>query len=307
MKVCFVFPGQGSHYVGMFSPFLEKSEYRYYFQVIERILGKEFIDKIQNGPEEVLKDTRISQPAIFSVSAMLSDFLKKEGILAEYAVGHSLGEYSAFYYAEVYNFEDGLNLIKKRSEVMSEVAEKVKGGMWAILSGDLGEIENSVKESQKEGLNIFIANYNSPGQIVLSGENEAYDFWYQKMKDKIKRVVPLPVSGPFHSPLMKEAEEIFKEYLINFNFNKPKYKVFSSTTCDFVENNIKDILIKQFTGSVRWIETINSIYNLGIDYFIEVGPGKVLQGLIKKIIPEVKVLGIEKPEDLETLKGELGC
>ncbi len=308
MGIAFVFPGQGSQYIGMYSGFLSKKEFEKYFDVIKEILGKNFVERVEDGPEEVLKDTRVSQPAIFSVSCMLADYLKDNGIIPKCVAGHSLGEYSAFYSAGVFDFEGGLKLVKKRAEIMNEIAQKHDGGMWAVIGGNLEEIEESLKGFQGEELFLWAANYNSPGQIVLSGNRDAFNIWYSKMKEKVKRVISLSVSGPFHSPLMKEAEEIFKETLEGFKFDNPKLRVVSSTTASVVngEEEVKNILLKQFTNSVRWIDTVNyMIYNMGVNCFIEVGPGKVLQGLIKKINPDVKTLGLEKPEDLDNIKGEI--
>lgn len=303
----FVFPGQGSQYVGMFSDFLNRKEFAVYFDIVRELLGDEFIRKVQNGPEDVLKDTKISQPAIFIVSAILSDYVMENGIIPNYLAGHSLGEYSAFYAGKVFDFRTGLNLIKRRAEVMSDVAEKIAGGMWAVIGGELAEIEESLKELQKDGKSLWAANYNAPSQIVLSGEKEAFEEWYSKMKDRIKRVVPLSVSGPFHSPLMKEAEEIFSSYLQKIDFNDPKVPIVSSTSGDIVKDKegAKAILVKQFTSSVKWVDTINKLISLGEKVFIEIGPGKVLQGLIKKIDPNVKVFGIEKVTDFENIRGEL--
>jgi len=303
----FVFPGQGSQYVGMFSDFLNRQEFAVYFDIVRELLGDEFIRKVQDGPEDVLKDTKISQPAIFIVSAILSDYVMGNGIIPNYLAGHSLGEYSAFYAGKVFDFGTGLNLIKRRAEVMSDVAEKIAGGMWAVIGGELAEIEESLKELQKDGKSLWAANYNAPSQLVLSGEKEAFEEWYSKMKDRIKRVVPLSVSGPFHSPLMKEAEEIFSSYLQKIDFNDPKVLIVSSTSGDIVKDKeeVKAILVKQFTSSVKWVDTINKLISLGEKVFIEIGPGKVLQGLIKKIDPNVKVFGIEKVTDFENIRGEL--
>ncbi|HPU44132.1 MAG TPA: ACP S-malonyltransferase [Dictyoglomaceae bacterium] len=308
MKLAFVFPGQGSQSVGMYSSFLGKKEFESYFESIEKVLGKNFIEKVQGGPEELVKDTKVSQPAIFSISAMLSDFLMNEGIIPEYVAGHSLGEYSAFYSAKVFNFEEGLKIIRKRAEIMGEVANKVNGGMWAVLGGNLEEIKKSLVEIQKIGENLWASNFNSPDQVVLSGEISAFEKWHEGMKEKVKRVVPLSVSGPFHSPLMKEAEDPFKNFLENFPFKDPKIKVLSSTTLEFIEkdNQVKEILLMQLTNPVRWVETVNTLSKIGVDCFVEVGSGKVLQGLIKKITPEVKILSFEKPEDLSNIKGVLG-
>lgn len=303
----FVFPGQGSQYVGMFSDFLNRKEFAIYFDRVRELLGDEFIRKVQDGPEEVLKDTKISQPAIFIVSAILSDYVMENGIIPNYLAGHSLGEYSAFYAGKVFDFGTGLNLIKRRAEVMSDVAEKITGGMWAVIGGELAEIEESLGELQKDGKSLWAANYNAPSQIVLSGEKEAFEEWYSRMKERIKRVVPLSVSGPFHSPLMKEAEEIFSSYLQKMDFNDPKVPIVSSTSGDIVKDKeeAKAILVKQFTSSVKWVDTVNKLISLGEKVFIEIGPGKVLQGLIKKIDPNVKVLGIEKVADFESIRGEL--
>lgn len=310
MSVAFVFPGQGSQSVGMYSSVLSKKEFVYYFEIIEKILGEDFIDIVQNGSQEDIKDTKISQPAIFSLSCMLADYLMNNNIVPDCVAGHSLGEYAAFYSAGVFDFETGLRLIKRRAEVMSEVGEKQNGGMWAIIGGDLKEIENSLSDFREKPKLLWIANYNSPGQIVLSGNKEAFEIWYDNMREKVKKIVPLAVSGPFHSPLMEEAEGLFRGYLEEFTLGDPKIKVISSTTGNIVKNKeeVKSILLKQFTNSVRWVDTVSVMIDKeNISCFIEIGPGKVLQGLIKRIDPDVKVLGFEKPEDLDIVKGEIIC
>ncbi|MGB9858035.1 MAG: ACP S-malonyltransferase [Dictyoglomaceae bacterium] len=296
----FVFPGQGSQFLGMFSPFIS-SEFEPFINELQK-LDLNLLNIYEKGPEESIKETRYSQPAIFSVSSMLDYFLKKNNIIPDYVAGHSLGEYSAFYSAGIFNFSQGLALVYERGRLMHEISQEVSGGMWAIIGGDRKEIEESIRDIE----NLWIANYNSLEQIILSGKVESFNIWQEKMKNKVKRIVPLSVSGPFHCPLMKKAQEKFYELLKDFVFKDPQIPVISSTIGEEIKNGkeAKEVLVLQFTSPVLWVNTLSKLNSLGISEFIEVGPGKVLQGLIKKTLSSVKILGIENPKDLEKLKGE---
>lgn len=296
----FIFPGQGSQSLGMFSPFLS-SEFDSFINEIKK-LDLDLLNVYEKGPEELIKETRYSQPGIFSISSMLDYLLKKNDIIPDYVSGHSLGEYSAFYSAGIFDFSQGLALVYERGKLMHEVSKEVSGGMWAVIGGDKKEIEESIKDIE----NLWIANYNSLEQIILSGKVESFNIWQEKMKDGVKRIIPLAVSGPFHSPLMKKAQDKFQEFLKDFNFNDPKIPIISSTTKEEVKTGkeAKEILILQFTSSVFWVDTLFKLSSLGVSEFIEVGPGKVLQGLIRKTLNSAKILGVEAPKDLEKIKGE---
>ncbi len=295
----FVFPGQGSQFLGMFSPFLSSCEFSFFISEVQK-LDSNIINIYEKGPEELIKETQYSQPAIFSISCMLDYFLKKQNIKPDYTAGHSLGEYSAFYSAGIFDFSQGLSLVYERGKIMQEISKEVLGGMWAVLGGDRSEIIESLKNVK----DLWIANYNSTEQIVLSGKREAFNEWQERMKEKVKRIIPLSVSGPFHCPLMKRAQDKFYEFIKDFIFNDPKIPVVSSTTREEVKTGkeAKEVLILQFTSSVFWTDVLFKLRNLGVSEFIEVGPGKVLQGLIKKTLPLAKALGIENLQDLKKIK-----
>ncbi|MCS7202416.1 MAG: ACP S-malonyltransferase [Dictyoglomus sp.] len=296
----FVFPGQGSQFLGMFSPFLDFQEFFSFISEIRK-LDLNLIDAYENGPEDVIKETRYSQPAIFSISSMLDYFLKNRNFKPDYVAGHSLGEYSAFYSAGIFDFTKGLLLVYERGKIMQEISKEVSGGMWAVIGGDREEILESLKHFE----NLWVANYNSLDQMVLTGDTNDFNKWQEKMKDKVKKIVALAVSGPFHSPLMKKAQDRFYEFLKDISFCDPQIPVISSTTKEEVKKGkeAKEILLLQFTSSVFWTDVLFKLNNLGVCEFIEVGPGKVLQGLIKKTLPLVKILGIEKPQDFEKIQG----
>ncbi|MCX7845848.1 MAG: ACP S-malonyltransferase [Dictyoglomaceae bacterium] len=295
----FIFPGQGSQFLRMFSPFLAFSEFSSFISEIQK-LDLSLIDIYEKGPEELIRETNYSQPAIFSISSMLDSFLKMNNYKPDYVAGHSLGEYSAFYSAGIFDFSQGLLLVYERGKIMREISKEVSGGMWAIIGGNKEEIEESLKNFE----NLWVANYNSLEQIVLSGDRDDFNKWQEIMKDKVKKIIPLLVSGPFHCPLMKKAQDRFYNFLKDISFNNPEIPVISSTTKEEVKNGkeAKEVLILQFTSSVFWTDTLYKLRDLGIYEFIEVGPGKVLQGLIKKTLPSVKILGIEKPQDFERIK-----
>lgn len=301
MMRAFVFPGQGSQFLGMFSPFLNSSEFSFFISEI-RNLDSNLINIYEKGSEELIRETRYSQPAIFSISSMLDYFLKKNNFKPDYTAGHSLGEYSAFYSAGIFDFSQGLMLVRERGRIMQETSKEVDGGMWAIIGGNKDEIIKSLKNFE----DLWVANYNSLEQVVLSGNRDTFNKWQEIMKDKVKRIVPLSVNGSFHCPLMKNAQDRFYKFLKDVSFKDPQIPVISSTTKEEVKSGreAKEILILQFTSSVYWTDTLLKLKDIGISEFIEVGPGKILQGLIKKTLPSTRVLGIEKPQDFEKLKEE---
>ncbi|PMQ00903.1 MAG: [acyl-carrier-protein] S-malonyltransferase [Dictyoglomus sp. NZ13-RE01] len=296
----FIFPGQGSQSFGMFSPFLNQ-DFEYFLEEIRKI-DENIIKVYQDGTEELMRKTIYSQPAIFSISCMLDYYLKNNNFYPDFVTGHSLGEYSAFCSAGIFDFSVGLRLVYERGRIMQEISEEVSGGMWAVIGGDIDKIRESLKDFE----NLFIANYNSHEQIIISGSIESFQRWQEIFRSEVKRIIPLSVSGPFHSPLMGKAQDKFWEIIKEINFRDPEIPVISSTTVSEVEKaeDAKEILLKQFTSSVFWTDTISKLNSLGVDEYIEVGPGKVLQGLVKKILKDIKIKGIEKPEDFLALKGE---
>ena len=293
-KVAFVYPGQGTQYVGMGKELYEKNK-----------RAKELFDKIFNsldidlkkvmfeGPEDLLKRTDYTQPAIVSLSLVLTELLKEKGIEPDYVAGHSVGEFAAFGGANYLSIEDAVKLVAARGRIMREVAEKVNGSMAAVLGMDAEKIKEVLKSV--DGV-VEAVNFNEPNQTVIAGSKEAVEKACVVLKEAgAKRAIPLAVSGPFHSSLMKEAGEKLKEEAQKYTFNVGKVKIVANTTAELLESDseVKDEIYRQSFGPVKWVDTINKLKSLGVTKIYEIGAGKVLSGLIKKIDKEIEVENIE--------------
>ena len=293
-KVAFVYPGQGTQYVGMGKELYEKNK-----------RAKELFDKIFNsldidlkkvmfeGPEDLLKRTDYTQPAIVSLSLVLTELLKEKGIEPDYVAGHSVGEFAAFGGANYLSIEDAVKLVAARGRIMREVAEKVNGSMAAVLGMDAEKIKEVLKSV--DGV-VEAVNFNEPNQTVIAGSKEAVEKACVVLKEAgAKRAIPLAVSGPFHSSLMKEAGEKLKEEAQKYTFNIGKVKIVANTTAELLESDseVKDEIYRQSFGPVKWVDTINKLKSLGVTKNYEIGAGKVLSGLIKKIDKEIEVENIE--------------
>ncbi|EGQ79293.1 ACP S-malonyltransferase [Fusobacterium animalis] len=293
-KVAFVYPGQGTQYVGMGKELYEKNK-----------RAKELFDKIFNsldidlkkvmfeGPEDLLKRTDYTQPAIVSLSLVLTELLKEKGIEPDYVAGHSVGEFAAFGGANYLSIEDAVKLVAARGRIMREVAEKVNGSMAAVLGMNAEKIKEILKSV--DGV-VEAVNFNEPNQTVIAGSKEAVEKACVVLKEAgAKRAIPLAVSGPFHSSLMKEAGEKLKEEAQKYTFNIGKVKIVANTTAELLESDseVKDEIYRQSFGPVKWVDTINKLKSLGVTKIYEIGAGKVLSGLIKKIDKEIEVENIE--------------
>ncbi|MCS7229136.1 MAG: ACP S-malonyltransferase [Candidatus Kryptonium sp.] len=302
MKIAFVFPGQASQYVGMGKDLYENSSIaKEIFDKAEEILGFELKRICFEGPEEDLKQTKVTQPAIFVHSYIVSTLLG-EKIKADMAAGHSLGEYSALVYAGVLSFEDALKIVKLRGELMQRAGEQNPGTMAAIIGLDEEKVKQ-VCEEVKDGI-VQPANFNTPEQIVISGEVNAVRKAMQLAKEAGAKIVKeLVVSGAFHSPLMESAKDELKNALDEVKFNKPSIPVYFNVTAKptFDLNEIKDLLYRQITSPVLWTQIVMNMVSDGAVKFYEIGPGKVLQGLIKKIAPTAEVSGFDKFDDIKNL------
>jgi [acyl-carrier-protein] S-malonyltransferase len=306
MKVAFVFPGQASQYVGMGKDLYEgNSLVKEIYDRAEEILGFELKKICFEGPEELLKQTKITQPAIFVHSYVVSKLLDGK-LRADMTAGHSLGEYSALVYADALDFETALRIVKVRGELMQKAGEQNPGTMAAIIGLD-DEKVRKICDEVKDGI-VQPANFNAIGQVVISGEVEAVKMAMEIAKrEGAKMVKELVVSGAFHSPLMESAKEELKKILDEVEFRKPKIPIYFNVTAKptFEVEEIKDLLYHQITKPVLWTQTILNMRSDGAVKFYEIGPGKVLQGLIKRTLDDVEVAGFDKLSDIQNLKDEL--
>jgi [acyl-carrier-protein] S-malonyltransferase len=299
-KRAFIFPGQGSQYVGMAKDLMEKSvEAKEMFMMADDALGYNLSQIMFNGPEELLKQTENTQPAIFLHSVIIASLFRR--FEADMTAGHSLGEYSALVIAGAFQFYDAVKVVRIRGMAMQKAGEINKGTMAAVVGLQSGILVEICKEASSFGV-VKCANFNSPGQIVISGSVEGVRKAIELAKNKgAKLVKELVVSGAFHSPLMEPAISELKEKLDIAEIFDAKIPVYANVTAKPVKekNEIKKLLVEQLNSPVRWEETILNMINDGADEFVEIGPAKVLQGLVKRINPDVKCSGIDKYSDLE--------
>ncbi len=302
-----LFPGQGSQSVGMAKNLYDNFDYvKLLFHQADDILKNSLSKTILEGPKELLDQTENTQPAIFLVSYSIFKFIKNESNFdfnkAKFFAGHSLGEYSALACSESITFEQTLKLLKTRGKSMQSAVPKGQGGMLAILGEKIENI-NEIISLNKDKFQCFVANDNSVGQVVVSGNTKDLDIFSEILKLKNIKNVKLSVSAPFHSVLMSSATEIMKNEIINTEFKIPKNEIISNVTAKQTKDpgEIKDLLVKQIEKPVRWRESVINMINSNVDKFIEIGPGKVLSGLVKRIDRNIKLVQINDIEDLKNL------
>ena len=299
-KKAFLFPGQGSQYIGMAKDLFEKSvEAKEMIKTADDALGINLSYIMFNGPEDQLKQTEFTQPAIFLHSVILASIIRT--LEPEGAAGHSLGEYSALVSANSIQFYDAIKLVRARGKAMQQAGIDNPGTLAAIVGLDPVQVENICKEASVEGI-VQCANFNSPGQIVISGSIPGVKKAMELCKANGARMVKeLVVSGAFHSALMQSAKDALLEVLNSTPLYDSRFSVYANVTAMPVteKDTIKDLLYQQVTSPVRWEETIKNMITDGFEEFYEIGPGKVLQGLVKRINPDIKIFGIDKFEDVE--------
>ena len=284
----YIFPGQGAQFPGMGKDLFENSKTAYdLFNIANEILGFRISDIMFDGSAEDLKQTSVTQPAIFLHSVILA-LSNEDGILPEMVAGHSLGEFSALVVNKSISFEDGLKLVSIRANAMQKACENNPGTMAAVLG-----LEDNIVEKICGEINgtVVAANYNCPGQLVISGELNSIEIACEKLKEiGARRALVLPVGGAFHSPLMEEAKKELEDAINKTLFSNPICPIYQNVSglALSTENEIKENLISQLTSPVRWTQSINNMINDGASEFIEVGPGKVLQGLVRKINRDIE-------------------
>ena len=299
-----LFPGQGSQYVGMGSDFYEKFDsVKEIFRTVDKTLGFSLSNIILNGPEAELKLTQNTQPAIMTIGVCIFNVLNQQFGLnlnnARFFAGHSLGEYTALVCGGSLTIERAAYLLHERGKSMQDAVPSGQGAMMAILGMTIHEVENEINLLPK-GEICEIANDNTSGQVVVSGKKMVIEILNENLKKKKKKGILLPVSAPFHCSLMKKAAENMKDEIENTNFLKPKPSIISNVTAkeETDVDKIRPLLIDQITSRVRWRESIDFMIKQGVASFLEIGPGNVLSGLVKKINRNVKVSNINSIEDI---------
>ena len=302
-----IFPGQGSQKVGMGKEFFEKHEIvKKLFKEADETLEFNLSKLILEGPKEELDLTINTQPAIFLISYAIFQVVKKDFNInlneAKYFAGHSLGEYSALSCAGYLDFSETIKILRVRGHAMQNSMPKGEGGMLAVLGSSIEIVEKILKDN-KNDFEAQVANDNSDGQIVISGKTKVLQILSELLKEKKIKNIKLPVSAPFHCNLMNKATEVMTKELQKINFKQSKNILISNVTADEISNinDLKNLLISQIEKRVRWRESILNMINKGVRQFIEIGPGKVLSGLVKRINRDVKISSINSQSDIESL------
>ncbi|MGM0501969.1 MAG: ACP S-malonyltransferase [Bacillota bacterium] len=307
-KIAFIFPGQGSQRVGMGEDLAQE------YQIVEdtfteanQVVDIDVKELCFSGPEDKLTETANTQPAILTTSIAFYRLLKEEGLAPDMVAGHSLGEYAALVAAEVLDFKTALKLVRKRGQLMSQADPEGQGTMAAVIGLEASEVEKVCDKGSQYGV-VEAANYNCPGQIVISGEKEAVEQTTELAQEAgAKKAVVLNVSGPFHSSLMEGAGEKLADYLDQLDFKDAQIPIVTNVTAEATTDaaEIKNALIKQISGAVKWEESIKTMIASGVDTFVEVGPNRVLKGFMRRIDRSVNALNVRNLRSLNKTKKKL--
>lgn len=301
MKIGFIFAGQGAQYVGMGQEFYE------HFQEARDVYAQSDIDiDVQKvcfeGPEDTLNETSYAQPCILTTSLAIAKVVEAHGIHPDYVAGLSLGEYSALAYANAFSVHDAIQIVRARGQLMSEALPAGTTSMAAVLAMDADKIQEVIADID----DVTIANYNCPGQIAITGKKEAVEIASEKLKEAgAKRVIPLKVSGAFHSPLLEEASFKLKAVLGKYDIQKPKIPVVYNISGKEEDGELIDILTKQIKSSVYFYQSLQYMIEKGVDVFVEIGPGKALSSFVKKTDKTIPVYSVDNVESLNKMLGAL--
>ncbi len=310
MKIAFIFPGQGSQYVGMAKEFIENfEESREVFTAASSVLGYDLAQLCLHGPAEKLNLTENTQPAILAASIAALRPLERRGLTAGAAAGHSLGEYTAITAAGGFELKDAIALVQKRGRYMQEAVPEGTGLMAAILGMERQDVEKTCHEAAKNGI-VAPANYNSPGQIVIAGEKKAVEKAMELARAAgAKKVVPLAVSVPSHCAMMRQAGERLAKELEKITIRDLRIPIVNNAEAKFLlsPGELRSSLVKQISSPLFWEDSINAMAAEGFDTFIEIGPGKVLSGLVKRIAKNAKVLNVEDVKSMNDTLSSIGC
>ncbi|MED4163127.1 ACP S-malonyltransferase [Halalkalibacterium halodurans] len=307
-KVAFLFPGQGSQSVGMGSELLSEEKAKEIFDEADERLSYSLSSIMFEGPEEKLRRTENTQPALLTMSTAVLSLVREYGIKPDYTAGHSLGEYSALVASGSLTFADAVYAVHHRGLFMEEAVPFGEGAMAAILGMERDELEQVTKRVTEAGAVVELANLNCPGQIVISGSAEGVEQASEEAKEAgAKRVIPLQVSGPFHSSLMKPAAEKLEAVLADLAIADAAPPVIANVTADLVQKaaDIRSSLIEQVYSPVRWEDTVRRMLELGVDTFVEIGSGNVLSGLVRKVQRRVNVFSVSDRASIEAMVKKL--